>query len=140
MNTADSVSSLQERLVSSSDDGSGGISSGDEGDLFLGSGVSEAAASEARLLMDGGVDDLRQKVQLKAADKAYNDRIDDAALYLFEGRHYLKFRFHPTTERQRKAFRRIHYSPWQLTYNMEILVAVLLLCLSIFEEPERKFS
>ena len=62
-------------------------------------------------------------------------RLDSAAIYLFEGQKYLKFRFHPKTPQQLKAFARLHRSPAGIVYRIELLAASVFMLLALLERP-----
>ena len=62
-------------------------------------------------------------------------RLESAAIYLFEGQKYLKFRFHPQTQQQLRAFARLHRSPHGIVYRIELLAALAFLLLALFERP-----
>lgn len=61
--------------------------------------------------------------------------IDHATIFLHEGKHYLKFRFHPMTFLQRKHFRSLHFSRYNWVKLVEVVVATILLLLTLFEPP-----
>ena len=60
----------------------------------------------------------------QSAEKVRRDALlQDAAIYLFEGHNYLKFRFHPETDRQKRAFNRTHKSWFGITYALACHIA-----------------
>jgi two pore calcium channel protein 1 len=67
-----------------------------------------------------------------AADKY---ELEDAALFVFEGEHFLRFRFHPTSREQRAAFRLLHFSTYNAMYLLEVFFGVLLMALALVENP-----
>jgi hypothetical protein len=77
---------------------------------------------------------LRLLEQSDPAGAAFS-YVDHASIFLHEGEHYLKFRFHPTNYQQRKHFRFLHFSRYNWVKMAEMVVASVLLLLTLFEPP-----
>eukprot|EP00730_Choanoeca_flexa_P002322 TRINITY_DN11004_c0_g1_i3.p1 TRINITY_DN11004_c0_g1~~TRINITY_DN11004_c0_g1_i3.p1 ORF type:complete len:1074 (+),score=285.59 TRINITY_DN11004_c0_g1_i3:93-3314(+) len=86
-------------------------------------------------------DDRDRLEELAKRDPSYvtGAFLRHAAILMYEGRHYIKFGSHPKTIQQLRFYDLYYNSPLDVMRRFELFVTILLLALTIFEEPETVF-